>query len=143
MSFIKIYIHFVWSTKNREPYLNSPELRRKVWDHIKSNAKDKHIFVDTINGYHDHCHCLISLGKEQAVSTIMQLMKGESSYWINKNNLCSQKFEWQDEYFASSVSESEVNRVREYINTQEMHHKNKSWKEEYEEFIEGKAQGLG
>ena len=52
----------------------------------------------------------------------MQLLKGESSYWINKNRLCSEKFEWQDEYFAVSVSESLVPRVREYIKNQEDHH---------------------
>ncbi|PWB19858.1 transposase, partial [Flavobacterium sp. HTF] len=87
MSFIKIYIHFVWSTKNRIPYLDSIELREKVWKHIIENAKEKGIFIDFINGYADHCHCLISLGVDQNIQKIMQLIKGESSYWINKNKL--------------------------------------------------------
>ena len=113
MPFVKVYIHFVWSTKEREPFLDSPELRKKVWQHIRENAKLKEIFIDMINGYQEHCHCLISLGPEQTMSKVMQLIKGESSFWINKHNLCKQKFEWQDQYYAASVSESVVNRVRD------------------------------
>ncbi len=70
-------------------------------------------------------HCLISLGPGQNIDKIMMLLKGESSYWINKNKLFHYKFEWQDEYFAVSVSESLVNRVRNYIKNQENHHKKK------------------
>ena len=135
MSFVKVYIHFVWSTKNRELYLNSKELRVKVWHHIQSNAKEKGIFIDFINGYSDHCHCLISLGIDQTIQKVMQLIKGESSFWINKNQLTPLKFEWQDEYFAVSVSESMVDKVREYIKNQEEHHGKKTFQEEYDDFI--------
>lgn len=136
MPYIKTYIHFVWSTKNRFPYLDTKELRQKVWLHIKENAKEKGIFVDFVNGYADHCHCLISLGADQTIQKTMQLIKGESSFWINKNNLCKGKFEWQDEYFAVSVSESMIERVRNYIKNQEQHHAKQSFQEEYEEFID-------
>ncbi|WP_264525130.1 IS200/IS605 family transposase [Flavobacterium sp. N502536] len=135
MPFIKIYIHFVWSTKNRFPFLSSTELRQKVWKHIKENAREKGIYVDFVNGYSDHCHCLISLGSDQNIQKIMQLVKGESSYWINKNNLTKEKFEWQDEYFAVSVSESSIDKVRNYIKNQEIHHQKKTFQEEYDEFI--------
>lgn len=135
MPFIKIYIHFVWSTKNRIPHLDSKELRQKVWRHILENTKEKNIYIDFINGYSDHCHCLISLGVDQSPKQIMQLIKGESSRWINKNKLTKQKFEWQDEYFAVSVSESMVERVRNYIKNQEEHHKHKTYQEEYDEFM--------
>jgi putative transposase len=135
MSFVKVYIHFVWSTKNRYPFLDSKELRLKVWNHIKANAKEKGIFIDFINGYNDHCHCLISLGIDQSVQKVMQLIKGESSFWINKNGLTNQKFEWQDEYLAVSVSESILDNVREYIKNQEEHHSIKTFQQEYDEFI--------
>ncbi len=62
----------------------------------------------------------------------MQLLKGESSYWINKNKLCRDKFEWQDEYYAASVSESIVTRVSEYIRNQEDHHRTRSYAHEYD-----------
>lgn len=63
------------------------------------------------------------------------LIKGESSYWINKNKLTSTKFEWQDEYIALSVSESIVEKVRKYISNQEQHHIKKSFTDEYKEFL--------
>jgi len=136
MPFIKTYIHFVFSTKKRQPLLNSADIRTQVWKHIKENARKKNIFIDHINGYNNHCHCLISLGSDQTISKIMQLIKGESSFWINKNGLCKEKFEWQDEYFAVSVSESMLDRVRNYIKRQEEHHKRKSFEEEYQEFMD-------
>lgn len=135
MPFVKIYIHFVWSTKNRYPFLDSSALRSKVWNHIRENAKEKGIFIDFINGYADHCHCLVSLGVDQTIQKVMQLIKGESSFWINKNKLTREKFEWQDEYFGVSVSESVLDKVRAYIKNQEVHHSKKTFQQEYDEFI--------
>jgi REP element-mobilizing transposase RayT len=86
MPFIKVYIHFVWSTKNREPFLKTKEIRQKMWEHIRANARQKGIFIDFINGHEDHCHCLISLGLDQTIQKTMQLIKGESSFWMNKQN---------------------------------------------------------
>lgn len=134
MSFVRIWVHLVFGTKNREPLL-SKEVREKVIHHIIENARVKNIFIDRINGYNDHVHCLISLGLDQNISKVVNLIKGESSYWINKNKISKTKFEWADEYFAVSVSESIVDSVRQYINNQEVHHKKKSFSEEYDEFI--------
>ena len=75
-------------------------------------------------------------GIDQTTGKIMQLLKGESSYWINKNTLCKQKFEWQDEYFAVSVFDSMIDKVREYIKNQEDHHTRKTFQQEYDQFIE-------
>ncbi|SHN30892.1 REP element-mobilizing transposase RayT [Cyclobacterium lianum] len=136
MPFVKVYIHFIWSTKNRVPFLNSKTLRSKVWSHIRENAVKKGIFIDHINGYANHCHCLVSMGIDQNIQKLMQLIKGESSFWINKHKLTQAKFEWQDEYFAVSVSESRMNAVRTYIRNQEEHHLKKTFQQEYEEFIE-------
>jgi len=66
---------------------------------MRSNAQEKQIHVDFINGYVDHVHLLISLNADQTIAKTVQLIKGESSFWINKNNLCSEKFEWQGDYF--------------------------------------------
>ncbi len=135
MAYIKVYIHFVWSTKDRKPFLYSQEIRKKVWKHIRENASRKGIFIDFINGYAEHCHCLVSLGYDQTIEKVMQLIKGESSFWINKQQLISDKFEWQDEYFAASVSESKIDVVRNYIKNQEEHHHIQLFQEEYEELI--------
>jgi REP element-mobilizing transposase RayT len=135
MPFIKVYIHFVWSTKNRIPFLETKEIRQKVWNHIKENSIKKGIFIDYVNGYSDHCHCLISLGSNQNIVKVVQLIKGESSFWINKKKLTKEKFQWQSEYFAVSVSESMIDKVRNYIKKQEIHHHKKTFQEEYAEFI--------
>jgi putative transposase len=133
MSFVRIWVHIVFSTKNREPLLTC-EVKSKVCKHIMKNCSEKNIFLQSINGYLDHLHCLISLGKEQNVAKVCQLIKGESSYWINQNRLVEEQFLWQDDYWAVSVSESQVDRVMEYINNQEIHHQNKSFEEEMNYF---------
>ncbi len=121
--------------KNREPYLTK-ELRQKVHQHIIQNCNEKEIFILAVNGYTDHLHCLISLGKEQSIAKIAQLIKGESSFWINKNNLCASKFAWQDVYFAVSVSESKVDVVKAYIQNQEAHHSKIPFSKEVETFMQ-------
>ena len=65
----------------------------------------------------------------------MQLIKGESAFWFNKQGLTKQNLEWQDEYFAVSVSESQIDTVRNYIKNQEEHHKHKTFQQEYDELI--------
>ena len=134
MGYIKIWVHLVWTTKNHRPLL-SKEIRQNVFNHIRENALKKNIYIDFINGYAEHVHCLVSLGSGQNIDNILMLLKGESSHWINKQKLLKEKFEWQKEYFAVSVSESAVNRVRDYIKNQENHHKKKSFTDEYHEFI--------
>lgn len=66
----------------------------------------------------------------------MQLIKGEPSNWINKNKVVGWEFEWADEYFAVSVSESQVDKVKQFIRNQEVHHRKKSWDVELKEFLE-------
>ena len=114
----------------------TPELKPILLSHIKENSKAKGIYIDTLNCVSDHIHLLISLGTEQTISKIAMLIKGESSFWVNKQNIINHKFEWQDEYIALSVSESGLNRVRHYIGNQEAHHKKKTFTREYEEFLE-------
>lgn len=135
MSYIRIWIHTVFVTKNRASFLTK-EMKNKTISHIQENAKKKEIYIDTINGDKEHLHCLLSLSAEQSVAKVMQLIKGEVSNWINKTNQTKTKFGWADEYFAVSVSESQINAVRNYIRTQEEHHRNKSFSEEYYEFMQ-------
>jgi REP element-mobilizing transposase RayT len=74
MSYIKVWLHFVWSTKDRKPFLTD-EIRQKVFQHIRENAREKGIFIDFINGYVEHVHCLISLGSAQTINSL-----GDSLY---------------------------------------------------------------
>ncbi|RZL52010.1 MAG: IS200/IS605 family transposase [Pedobacter sp.] len=133
MSYIRMWVHLVFATKNREPLLPK-EIRYKVQDHIIENCKEKSIYLQAINGHTDHIHCLISLGREQSISKVTQLIKGESSFWINKHQHTITQFMWQDDYFAVSVSESNLQNVINYIKNQEIHHAKKSFDDEVKEF---------
>ncbi|MFB3897779.1 MAG: IS200/IS605 family transposase [bacterium] len=134
MSQIRIWIHLIWSTKNREKLI-SPTIKPVLLKHIRENAKSKDIYLDFINCIEDHIHLLISLPPDQTIGKIVQLLKGESSYWMNQQKLRVGKFEWQDDYMAVSVSQSMIDKVREYIKNQEEHHRKKTFLEEYEELM--------
>ena len=135
MSYLRILVHCVWTTKNRVPYLND-EIRNKVIYHICDNAQKKGIYIDHINGYYQHLHALISLGGKQNISDIMQLIKGESSFWINRNRLTRMRFEWQDDFYSVSIGMSQLKTIREYIRSQPEHHKKISFEDELEKIIQ-------
>ena len=134
MAYVKNWLHCVWGTKNRHPYLIG-DIKTEVIKHILDNAKAKNIYIDSIGGFTEHIHCLISLNPEMSLSNVIQLIKGESSYWINKKKITRFRFSWATEYFGLSVSESQLNNVRNYIRNQEEHHKRESWDDEYNKLI--------
>jgi REP element-mobilizing transposase RayT len=134
MSHVKIWVHAVWGTKDRFPFLTG-EIKTKVISHIKESAKSKGIFINRINGHVDHLHILVALPGDAKISEMIRLIKGESSFWINKNEITEKKFQWCNEYYAASVDESSMNRVRAYIENQEEHHRKITFSEEYEQFL--------
>lgn len=140
MPYTKVMIHFMWSTKNRVPLIDN-KLKPVLLNHIKENSVKQGIFIDRprIGGVKDHIHLLVSLGTEQTISKIMMFIKGESSFWVNKQSRLKRD-EWQDEYIALSVSESAIQKVRDYIDRQEEHHKKVTFMQEYNEFM--KAHGF-
>lgn len=111
------------------------EIRPVVFEHIKQNALSKKIFIDTMNGVEDHVHVLLGLNADMSIAKTIQLIKGESSFWINKQKMTPASFEWADEYYSVSVSESMLQKVKDYINNQEEHHRKKSFQEECDEFL--------
>jgi putative transposase len=128
MSFVQIFVHAVWSTKHRQPMLIR-ENREILFNHIHQNARKKDINIDTIGGYIDHIHCLVSLGKEQSISKVIQLIKGESAYWANKHGLITPRLQWQEEYYAASIDYKSIQAIRNYILNQEEHHQKKHLKQ--------------
>ncbi len=134
MSYLKVWVHLVFTTKYRTPFLEK-NIRDDVFQHIKKNCEEKAIYLDAIGGYSEHVHCLIALGKEQTIANIMQLIKGESSFWINKNKLTVKRFSWQDDYYAVSVSPYKVITVRNYIRRQEEHHNKQNFMNELRAFV--------
>ena len=132
MSVVKIWVHFVWSTKERQPFLMNPDVRRSLFEHVVENAKQKDLHLECFNGWIDHVHALVSLGPNQTIAKVAQLLKGESSRWMNESGQLHSRFEWQNDYYAVSISEAAVGGVREYIRTQDEHHRMKSFGEEME-----------
>ena len=134
MPYVDVMIHYVWSTKNRQPVLTD-EIRQSLFAHIKENAKRKNIYLDKVNGWTDHVHCLVSLRTGQTIDKIAQMIKGESSYWFNHfSGFEDIVLDWQDEYFAVSVSKSMLEKIQRYIDNQENHHKSKTYEDEMTEF---------
>ena len=110
--------------------------RQQLFDHIKENALRKDIYLDMINGYTDHVHCLVWLSAGQTVDGVAHLLKGESAYWFNNHSgIVHEKLKWQDHYFAASVGLSALEKVRTYIANQEAHHAKTSFANEYEEMM--------
>ena len=135
MSYVRVWVHSVWGTKSREPLLTN-ELRPVVINHIREHATEKDIFIQRLNGYTEHLHCLFGLNAGMTIAKALQLIKGESAHWINKENFLPSKFEWADEYYAASVGESMLDTVRAYIDHQEEHHRKLSFTQEVEEFMQ-------
>lgn len=133
-SFNKIWIHAIWSTKERSPLINL-SVEQKVYQFISEELREQGCPDRIINGMPDHIHCLFLLNPKKSIAEIIKQIKGSSSHFINQNDLIAAKFAWQTGYAAYSVSESVVNKVFQYIHNQKAHHAKKTFQQEYDEFI--------
>lgn len=133
-SFYKIWIHAIWSTKERRPLIDS-NLEKKLYPFISEQLKGMGCPMSIINGMPDHIHCLFRLNPQKSIADVIKQIKGSSSHYINQNNLIEEKFAWQTGYAAFSVSESGVSRVFQYIKNQKEHHQKMSFQQEYDEFL--------
>ena len=134
-SLIKIWIHGVFSTKDRAALIkNSFEVQ--LHNHIKEKLEnDLDCKVRAINSMEDHVHVLFLLSPNFSLKDVFKNVKGESSHWINSSDFIKCKFSWQVGYGAFSVSESMVNEVEKYIANQKGHHKKLTYEEEVNLFI--------
>jgi REP element-mobilizing transposase RayT len=133
-SFNKIWIHAIWSTKDRHPFIHS-NVEHKIYHFISEQFREQGCPVSIINGMPDHLHCLFLLSPQKSIAEVIKQIKGSSSHYINQNNLIVDKFSWQTGYAAYSVSESVVDKVHNYIHNQKQHHAKKTFQQEYDELI--------
>lgn len=133
-SFNKIWIHAIWSTKNRESLI-SKFIEQKVYHYISEQLRAQGCPVRIINGMPDHVHCLFLLNPQKSIAEVVKQANGSSSHFVNQNNLISEKFAWQTGYAAYSVSESVIEKVFNYIKNQKQHHQKKTFPQEYDEFL--------
>jgi REP element-mobilizing transposase RayT len=130
---VRIYVHLVWGTYKHERILNR-ELREKIFQHLVERANELKIVINKMNIQPEHVHMGLELPADKSIAEVAQNLKGESSNWINDNELIRGKFRWQRGYGAFSVSISQLERVKNYIENQDEHHKRKTFQEEYKEW---------
>jgi REP element-mobilizing transposase RayT len=124
----------VFSTKNWEPLIQ-PEIENTIFDYIKKIGIEIGINLTNINGMPNHLHLLFLQNPRLAISDTIKNIKGNSSHWINQQDLLQQKFAWQVGYGAFSVSESQREKVAQYIENQKIHHRKITFEEEYQRFL--------
>ena len=121
MSFWRLYYHIVWATKGREPWLNG-ELERLVYGAILGKAEDVGVKVHAIGNADDHIHVLVSIPPADSVGTVVGLLKGASSHYVNDSGKVAWEFAWQEGYGVVSVGERSLRDAVDYVRNQRKHH---------------------
>ena len=124
---LNVLVHFVFSTKNRHDTL-SDEIRPKLWKYIGGIGANHHIPILAVGGTANHVHMLLALPPEMSVAKAAQIIKANSSRWIAEH---ANDFAWQEGYGAFSVSASNINAVKDYIEHQSEHHAKRSFEDEF------------
>jgi putative transposase len=132
-SLSKIWIHAIWTTKERLPLIKT-DVEKELHREMKNAFKEKECHIKIINGMEDHVHCLFILNKKISLADVIKHVKGGSSHHVNLHDLINDKFAWQTGYAAYSVSESIVDSVYEYIKNQKKHHVGRTFEDEFLEF---------
>jgi putative transposase len=133
-TYTQIHIQFVFAVKYRQGLID-PEWKGRLHQYITGIfQKHQHKMIQ-INSMPDHIHIFIGMRPDQSISSLMQLVKSESSKWIKEQNLCSSPFAWQERYGAFSYAKSQVSDVARYIQNQEIHHQKESFLDEYKKHL--------
>lgn len=133
-TYTQCYFHLVFSPKNKEALINNKwrnELEKYITTIIQNN---KHKLL-AIGGMPDHIHILIGYNVNEKIPDLVEEIKTSSSRWIKEQKLSPFKFEWQKGYGAFTHSKAQINTVVNYILNQQIHHKKKSFREEYIEIL--------
>jgi REP element-mobilizing transposase RayT len=134
-SLAKVVTHIVFSTKQRYPFLASQEIRNEMHSYLGGTCNKIGCPVITVGGVADHVHVLCHLSRTLSIAQILQDIKQSSSAWVKTKGVEYGKFAWQNGYGIFSVSHSDIERVKNYIKTQEEHHRHKTFQEEFREFL--------
>jgi len=129
-SYTNLLYHIVFSTKERQPWLDQ-ELNARLYDYLGGAIRSEGGTGISINGCADHIHILAKLKQDKAVSEVLRGIKANSSGWIHRTFPTLHAFAWQVGYGAFSVSQSQVDNVKRYIANQRSHHQRVSFKDEF------------
>ena len=134
-TFSKIYIQVVFAVKNRESLI-SYEWEERLYQYITGIVQKKEQKMLAINGMPDHIHLFIGMKPSCCLSDLVREVKKASTEMINENKLSKNKFNWQEGYGAFSYSHSQIDHVVKYVLNQKEHHRKKTFKKEYIDFLE-------
>jgi REP element-mobilizing transposase RayT len=134
-SYTQMHIQFVFAVKYRLGMIQS-SWKDELYKYISGIVQQNNHKMIIVNGMPDHIHLLVGMRPTQSVSDLLQDIRGSSSKWINEKNYIAHKFAWQEGYGAFSYGRSQLNDVIKYIENQEEHHRKKSFREEYLQFLE-------
>ena len=134
-SFSDVTVHFVFSTKDRQPFLNEKALRLKVHNYLGGISNQLGCQPLIIGGVSDYVHVLCRLGKSVSQSDYVKELKRVSSLWIKERQPSLSDFSWQGGYGAFSVDGRSLDAVWKYIENQERHHNAVSFQDEFREFL--------
>jgi REP element-mobilizing transposase RayT len=129
-SLAQIYLHLIWSTKNRAPFLQDNNLRSAVHGYLVGICKNLECPSIRIGGVEDHVHILCYMGRNLTVADLLRELKRDSSKWIKENSALSE-FHWQSGYGAFSISPGHVEPLKLYIANQEEHHRQETFQDEF------------
>lgn len=133
-SLAKVYIHAIFSVKNREPWI-ADEWREELFQILGGTANNVGCQSIIVGGVADHAHMLFQLGRTITIASAIGKIKSCSSLWVNQTRGLSIPFHWQNGYGAFSISQSNVESVREYIRRQFEHHAQQPFQEEFREWL--------
>jgi REP element-mobilizing transposase RayT len=133
-SLAKLYVHLIFSTKNRERVLPD-DIRPALHSYMGGILRDLGCTAVEINTEPDHAHALFILARTAAPSDVIGQLKKGSTNWLQEQSPVLRNFHWQNGYGAFSVSQSSVEAVREYIRTQREHHRGQTYQDEFRGFL--------
>jgi len=134
-TFSQIYIQIVFAVRGRQSLIHS-SWEEELYKYISGIVQNKGQKMLAINGMPDHIHIFIGMKPSCCLSDLVREIKKSSNSFIKEKQFTKQKFEWQTGYGAFSYSHSALDNVIAYINRQKEHHRKKTFKEEYIEFME-------
>ena len=134
-SLAKVLVHIVFSTKHRYPFLADADVNDEMHAYLGGTCNGLDCPVLIVGGAADHVHILCKLTRNYSIAKVVGDMKRESSKWVKTKSGAFKKFAWQNGYGIFSVSQSQVERVRKYIEGQEEHHRKKTFQDEYRSFL--------
>jgi REP element-mobilizing transposase RayT len=134
-SLSKVYVHIVFSTKKRYPFIDE-NIKEELWAYIGGLCKALECNPIRVGGYYDHVHICCLLSRKITQMKLLEEIKKESSRWIKTKGQRYEKFYWQDGYGIFSVNPSEIGRVVKYIDNQLEHHKKRDFQKELVAFLD-------